>query len=78
MSGSNFPLNKIKFSEHASHAASASFTFNETIITTSDGLGIGNSTVAKKQNTNFKEINFPHSLGLLYSAFILLWVKNKY
>ena len=71
-----FPLNKIKFSEHhLSHAASAFFPspFNEAIVLTADGVGEwATTTVAIGKNNKLKilkEINFPHSLGLLYSAF---------
>tara|TARA_Y100001970_G_scaffold292367_1_gene433411 strand:- start:430 stop:2268 length:1839 start_codon:yes stop_codon:yes gene_type:complete len=67
---------KIFFSEHhMSHAASAFFPspFNEAIILTADGVGEwATSTVAVGKNNNIeikKEIHFPHSLGLLYSAF---------
>ncbi len=67
---------KIFFSEHhMSHAASAFFpsSFDEAIILTADGVGEwATSTVAigKKNNIEIKkEIHFPHSLGLLYSAF---------
>tara|TARA_B100000579_G_C22787814_1_gene832853 strand:- start:146 stop:1585 length:1440 start_codon:yes stop_codon:yes gene_type:complete len=58
-----------------SHAASAFFPspFNEAIILTADGVGEwATSTVAVGKNNNIeikKEIHFPHSLGLLYSAF---------
>ncbi len=69
-------INKIKFSEHHySHAASAFFPspFEEAIILTLDGVGEwATSTLAigKKNELNIiKEIHFPHSLGLLYSAF---------
>jgi carbamoyltransferase len=69
-------INKIKFSEHHySHAASAFYPspFKEAIILTLDGVGEwATTTVAlgKKNNLNIlKEIYFPHSLGLLYSAF---------
>jgi len=68
--------NKIKFSDHhLSHAASAFFPspFEEAIILTADGVGEWATTtvaVGKKNNLDIKkEINFPHSLGLLYSAF---------
>ncbi len=68
--------NKIFFSEHhMSHAASAFFPspFDEAIILTADGVGEwATSTVAigKENNVEIKkEIHFPHSLGLLYSAF---------
>jgi len=67
---------KILFSEHhLSHAASSFYCspFNEAAILTVDGvgewttatLGIGRGTDIKL----LKEIKFPHSLGLLYSAF---------
>ena len=69
-------ISKIKFSEHHfSHAASAFYPspFNEAIILTLDGVGEwATSTVAiGKENKieMLKEIHFPHSLGLLYSAF---------
>ncbi len=69
-------INKIKFSEHHySHAASAFFPspFKEAIILTLDGVGEwATTTVAIGKNNNLKilkEIYFPHSLGLLYSAF---------
>jgi len=67
---------KIYFSEHhLSHAASAFFPspFKEAIILTADGVGEwATTTVAIGKNNNLeikKEIHFPHSLGLLYSAF---------
>jgi carbamoyltransferase len=67
---------KIKFSEHHfSHAASAFYPspFEEAIILTLDGVGEwATTTVAhgyKNKITMLKEIHFPHSLGLLYSAF---------
>ena len=66
----------MKFSEHHfSHAASAFFPspFNEALILTLDGVGEWpTSTVAIGNDNNIeiiKEIHFPHSLGLLYSAF---------
>ncbi len=69
-------IKKIKFSEHHySHAASAFYPspFDEAIILTLDGVGEwATSTVAHGKNnkiTMLKEIHFPHSLGLLYSAF---------
>ena len=69
-------INKIKFSEHHySHAASAFFPspFEEAIILTLDGVGEwATSTLAigkKNELKIIKEIHFPHSLGLLYSAF---------
>ena len=69
-------INKIKFSEHHfSHSASAFFPspFDEAIILTLDGVGEwATSTVAVGKNNKLKilkEMHFPHSLGLLYSAF---------
>ena len=67
---------KIFFSEHhLSHAASAFFPspYNEAIIVTADGVGEwATTTVAIGERNNLrikKEIHFPHSLGLMYSAF---------
>ena len=68
--------NKIKFSEHHfSHAASAFYPspFKEAIILTLDGVGEkATTTIAIGRENKIeikKEIHFPHSLGLLYSAF---------
>ena len=67
---------KILFSEHhLSHAASAFYPspFEEAIILTADGVGEwATTTVAIGKNNKLeikKELHFPHSLGLLYSAF---------
>ena len=67
---------KINFSEHhLSHAASAFYPspFEEAIILTADGVGEwATTTVAIGKGNKLqikKEIHFPHSLGLLYSAF---------
>ena len=67
---------KIYFSDHhLSHAASAFYPspFKEAIILTADGVGEwATTTVAIGKGNNLeikKEIHFPHSLGLLYSAF---------
>ena len=67
---------KIMFSDHhLSHAASAFFPspFNEAIVLTADGVGEwATTTVALAKDNKVeikKEIHFPHSLGLLYSAF---------
>src|SRR2546425_5515414 len=68
--------NKVLFSEHhLSHAASAYLCspFDESAILTVDGVGewvtttygVGRGNDIKLQ----KQIEFPHSLGLLYSAF---------
>ena len=66
----------IFFSDHhLSHAASAFFPspFEEAIILTADGVGEWATTtvaIGKKNKLEIKkEIHFPHSLGLLYSAF---------
>ena len=74
---SNFnDIKKIYFSEHhLSHAASAFFPspFSEAVILTADGVGEwATTTVAIGKGNKIeikKEIHFPHSLGLLYSAF---------
>ena len=64
------------FSEHhLSHAASAFFPspFKKALIFTADGVGEWATTsVAVGENNSIKikkEINYPNSLGLLYSAF---------
>ena len=69
-------IKKIKFSEHhLSHAASAFYPspFNEALILTLDGVGEWSTTtvsIGDEQGIKIlKEISFPHSLGLLYSAF---------
>ena len=69
-------LEKILFSEHHfSHAASAFYPspFEEAVVLTLDGVGEwATTTVSIGKGSHLeivKEINFPHSLGLLYSAF---------
>ena len=69
-------INKIYFSDHHfSHAASAYYPspFNDAAVLTLDGVGEwATTTVAKGSGKNleiYKEIHFPHSIGLLYSAF---------
>jgi len=69
-------INKIYFAEHhLSHAASAFYpsSFEEAIVLTLDGVGEWATTtigIGKKNNLEIlKEIHFPHSVGLLYSAF---------
>tara|TARA_B100001741_G_scaffold96641_1_gene79206 strand:- start:392 stop:2227 length:1836 start_codon:yes stop_codon:yes gene_type:complete len=66
----------IFFSDHhLSHAASAYFPspFEEAIVLTADGVGEwATTTIAIGKDNKLdikKEIHFPHSLGLLYSAF---------
>jgi carbamoyltransferase len=67
---------RLLFAEHhQSHAASAFFPspFDEAAVLTMDGVGEWATTSAAMGRGNrleiFKEIHFPHSLGLLYSAF---------
>jgi carbamoyltransferase len=67
---------KLLFTEHHhSHAASAFYCspFNEACILTMDGVGEWATTSTgygrSSELTLTKEIHFPHSLGLLYSAF---------
>ena len=69
-------IDKINFSEHHySHAASAFYPspFEEAIVLTLDGVGEWATTtvsIGKKNEIKMlKEIHFPHSLGLIYSAF---------
>ena len=67
---------KLLFSEHhLSHAASAFYPspFENALILTMDGVGEWATTSVMKGEGNsitpLKEIHFPHSVGLLYSAF---------
>lgn len=67
--------NKLLFAEHhLSHAASAFFPspYEEAIVLTMDGVGEWATTSVAIGRGNdlkvVKEIHFPHSLGLLYSA----------
>src|SRR5262245_1031981 len=67
---------RLLFTEHhQSHAASAFFAspFEDAVVLTMDGVGEWATTsVAVGQGrrlTTLKEIHFPHSIGLLYSAF---------
>jgi carbamoyltransferase len=67
---------ELLFSEHhLSHAASAFFPspFDQAVVLTMDGVGEWATTSAAIGKGNSlevrKEIHFPHSLGLLYSAF---------
>ena len=69
-------INKIYFSEHHfSHAASAFYPspFKNSVVLTLDGVGEwATTTLAKGSGEKLeilKEIHFPHSIGLLYSAF---------
>jgi len=72
----NFDSNKLMFGEHHfSHAASAFYAspYEEAVVLTLDGVGEWATTtvaIGKGNELNIvKEIHFPHSLGLLYSAF---------
>jgi len=68
--------NKLLFTEHhQSHAASAFYPspFDDAVILTMDGVGEWATTSIAIGSGNklyvTKELHFPHSLGLLYSAF---------
>lgn len=79
----NHLMNKLKISNdkilfcehHLSHAASAYFVspFEESAVVTLDGVGEWTTGTIGYASGNevklLKEIKFPHSLGLLYSAF---------
>jgi carbamoyltransferase len=75
--GSRFGWNgRLLFTEHhLSHAASAFYPspFKEALVLTMDGVGEWATTSVAMGRGNqleiIKEIHFPHSLGLLYSAF---------
>ena len=67
---------RLLFAEHhQSHAASAFYPspFEDALILTMDGVGEWATTSVALGSANkleiIKEIHFPHSLGLLYSAF---------
>ncbi len=67
---------RLLFAEHhQSHAASAFFAspFEEAVVLTMDGVGEWTTTSVAVGRGNhlemMKEIHFPHSIGLLYSAF---------
>src|SRR4051812_32989096 len=68
--------NRLRFAEHHfSHAASAFYPspFKEAVVLTLDGVGEWSTSTAAIGRGDeleiLKEIHFPHSLGLLYSAF---------
>jgi carbamoyltransferase len=68
--------NRLLFAEHhLSHAASAFFPspFREAAVLTMDGVGEWATTSAARGSGSsldiLKEMHFPHSLGLFYSAF---------
>lgn len=71
-----FDSARMLFTEHhQSHAASAFFPslFDEALVLTMDGVGEWTTTSAALGKGNrldiLREMHFPHSLGLLYSAF---------
>src|SRR4249919_64521 len=71
-----FDITRLLFCEHhLSHAASAFFPspYEDAAVLTMDGVGEWATTSAAigsgKNLEVFQEIQFPHSLGLLYSAF---------
>src|SRR4030081_3498134 len=72
----NFDKSRLLFCEHhLSHAASAFYPspYESAAVLTMDGVGEWATTSAAMGNGKtleiFQEIHFPHSLGLLYSAF---------
>lgn len=74
--GHKLPEDKFLFAEHhQSHAASAFYPspFEQACVITADGVGEWATTSLAVGNGNeleiLKEIHFPHSIGLLYSAF---------
>ncbi|HEY2842565.1 MAG TPA: carbamoyltransferase [Bryobacteraceae bacterium] len=73
--GFDFDTRLLFTEHHLSHAASAFFPspFEEAVVLTMDGVGEWATTSAAVGRGNslkiVKEIHFPHSLGLLYSAF---------
>ncbi|MDX2289799.1 MAG: carbamoyltransferase [Hyphomicrobiaceae bacterium] len=76
LAGSGSVKGKLLFAEHhQSHAASAFFPspFEEAVVLTMDGVGEWATTSVAHGRGNtlstLKEIRWPHSLGLLYSAF---------
>ena len=71
-----FDEGRLLFTEHhLSHAASAFFPspFEQALVLTMDGVGEWSTTSVAVGRGNkldiIKELHFPHSLGLLYSAF---------
>lgn len=76
LGGRKFDVNKLLFAEHhLSHAASAFFPspFDTAVILTLDGVGEWTTSaicIGKGSSIEYvRELKFPHSLGLLYSAF---------
>ena len=75
LSGADFRDRLLFSGHHESHAASAFYPspFDEAVVLTMDGVGEwATTTVAIGRGGGLemvKELHFPHSLGLLYSAF---------
>ena len=75
LGGSDIESRLLFAEHHQSHAASAFFPspFDEAVVVTMDGVGEWATTsICVGQGNSLqthKEIRFPHSLGLLYSAF---------
>ena len=74
--GKKFDAERLMFCEHHySHAASAFYPspFKDAVVLTVDGVGEWATTTVALGRSNrlniVREIRFPHSLGLLYSAF---------
>ena len=72
----NYPNSKIfSVKHHMSHAASAFYCspFNKATVITLDAVGEFETSSIKFGNFNklidINSVNFPHSIGLLYSAF---------
>jgi carbamoyltransferase len=72
----DFDITRLLFCEHhLSHAASAFYPspYEEAVVLTMDGVGewatVSAAMGSGKDLEIFQEIHFPHSLGLLYSAF---------
>lgn len=73
---SEYQTQSILFSSHhLSHAASAFYPspFSDALVLTMDGVGEWDTTTVYRAYDNqlekLKELHFPHSLGMLYSAF---------
>jgi carbamoyltransferase len=71
-----FDIDRLLFCEHhLSHAASAFYPspYEDAVVLTMDGVGewaTASAAMGSGKNLEvFQEIHFPHSLGLLYSAF---------
>ena len=79
----DFDKNKLLFGHHhKSHAASAFFPslFERAAVVVIDGVGEWSTATISYGDGNSlaidKEIKFPHSLGLLYGFYLLLWFQR--